>query len=338
MQTVTSSSTVLILGVRGRLGLAAARAFADAGWRVLGQIRPGAQPPADAPARMEWLALDLADTNALTQAARGATVVVHALNPAYTNRAWSEQVLPMTEAALALCRVLNATLMVPGNIYNFGNNMPSLLREDTPQRAETVKGRIRVAMEERLRASGVRAIVIRAGDFFGSGSGSWFDQAMVGKLPKGQFTYPGARDVPTAWAYLPDLARTFVAVADKRKQLDRFEVFHFGGYQLSGQDWIDALQPIAERAGWVKPGARLEVGRMPWAVIRLGAVFMPQWASLMKMRYLWGTPHALANDKLEALIGKEPHTALGPAAQTALADLGMLHSTPAVPRAIASAA
>ena len=338
MQTDTSSLTVLILGARGRFGLAAARAFADAGWRVLGQMRPGAQPPADAPVRMEWLSLDLVDTQALTQAAQGAAVVVHALNPAYTNQAWSEQVLPMTEVALALCRALDATLMVPGNMYNFGKGMPSLLHEDTPQRAQTVKGRIRIAMEETIRASGARAIVIRAGDFFGSGKGSWFDQAMVGKLQKGVFTYPGACDVPTAWAYLPDLARTFVAVAQKRGELAPFEVFHFGGYRLTGQDWIDALQPIAQRAGWVKPGAALAIARMPWAVIRLGAWFMPQWASLVEMRYLWDTPHALANQKLEALIGREPHTVLGSAAQTALADLGMLPSTPGAPHAIVSAA
>lgn len=40
------------------------------------------------------------------------------------------------------------------------------------------------------------------------------------------------------------------------------------------------------------------------------------------MRYLWQTPHALANDKLTALIDPEPHTPLGLAAQTALAHLG----------------
>lgn len=163
MQTVTFSPVVLILGARGRFGLAAARAFADAGWRVLGQVRPGAQVPVEAAhLRIEWLPVALSDTRALAQAARGAQVVVHALNPAYTNQAWAETVLPMTEAALALCRALDATLMVPGNIYNFGKDMPALLREDTPQQAHTVKGRIRIAMEETVRASGVRAIVIRA--------------------------------------------------------------------------------------------------------------------------------------------------------------------------------
>jgi hypothetical protein len=80
-------------------------------------------------------------------------------------------------------------------------------------------------MEIRLRYSGVKSIVIRAGDFFGSGSGTWFDQAISKDLRKGVVTYPGPPDVPTAWAYLPDLARTFVAVAARRAQLGSFELF-----------------------------------------------------------------------------------------------------------------
>ena len=152
----TAPNTVLILGARGRFGLATARAFADAGWRVLGQTRVGAQVPVAS--SIEWLGIDLHDTQALVQAAQGATVVVHALNPAYTNKAWQTQVLPMTEAALAITRALGATLMVPGNVYNFGAAMPSMLREDTPQLARTVKGQVRIQMEALLQHSGVRCV------------------------------------------------------------------------------------------------------------------------------------------------------------------------------------
>lgn len=316
------SSTVLILGARGRFGLAAARAFADAGWRVLGQTRPAAELPADP--RIEWLAIDLHDTQALTVAAQGATVVVHALNPAYTHKAWRAQVLPMLEAATALTRALNATLMLPGNIYNFGATMPAVLREDTPQAAHTVKGQIRIAMEAQLKRSGARGVVIRAGDFFGSGRGTWFDQIIVKDLQKGKFTYPGARDVATAWAYLPDLARTFVAVAAQCAQLRPFEVFHFKGHGISGQRWLEVLDPLARAQGWVEPQGHVRFKRLPWSLMRIGALLVPTFAALVEMRYLWDTPHALANDKLQALIGVEPHTPLSLAAQTALSDLGLM--------------
>lgn len=317
-------STVLILGARGRFGLAAARAFADAGWKVLGQMRPGAQVPAEAmsDSRIHWLTTDLHDTASLALAAAGAAVVVHALNPAYTHNAWKAQVLRMAEAATEVARTLGATLMVPGNVYNFGTDMPPVLREDIPQVARTIKGQIRIGMEAQLERSGVRTVVIRAGDFFGAGKGTWFDQVIVKDLKNGVFTYPGDRDVATAWAYLPDLARTFVAVAAKRTQLHSFEVLHFAGHSVTGQQWLDVLSPMAQRQGWVRPGAPLRFNGMPWPLIRLGALLLPTWAALSEMRYLWRTPHALANDRLLALLGREPHTPIAQAAQNALEDLG----------------
>jgi hypothetical protein len=45
---------------------------------------------------------------------------------------------------------------------------------------------------------------------------------------------------------------------------------------------------------------------------------------------------ALANDKLLALLGSEPHTPLAQAAQTALADLGLLSTSNGAPSHIAA--
>jgi nucleoside-diphosphate-sugar epimerase len=253
--------------------------------------------------------------------------VVHALNPAYTNAAWQNEAPAMMDASIALCQALDATLMLPGNIYNFGSTMPPVLRETTPQAANTVKGQVRIAMEARLQQSGVRGIVIRAGDFFGSGRGTWFDMSIAKNLRKGVLTYPGPRGVSTSWAYLPDLALTFVAVAERRAQLQAFEVFHFAGHVITGQRWLDLLTPIARAQGWVRPDKPLRWAGMPWGLIRLGAWLVPTWASLLEMRYLWSTPHALAHDKLCTLIGTEPHTPLKQAIQQSLADLGLLDTT-----------
>ncbi len=321
-------STVLILGARGRFGLAAARAFANAGWRVLGQVRPGAVPPADP--GIEWLATDLSDTAALTAAAREVAVVLHAINPPYTR--WEQQALPALEQAMTLASRLKALLMLPGNVYNFGSGMPERLREDTAQRADTRKGKIRIAMEQRLfeasRDGSLRSIVIRSGDFFGQGKGSWFDLALAKDLHRGKLTYPGLWDVRTAWAYLPDLAAAFEQVARRvvtdPARLQALEVFHFKGYSLSGTDWIDAMTPLARSQGWLPQQSLLKRGSMPWWLFKSMAWAVPLFRELAEMHYLWHTPHALDNGKLLALIGAEPHTPLPVAAQTALLDLGLL--------------
>ncbi|MBX3655934.1 MAG: sugar nucleotide-binding protein [Ramlibacter sp.] len=325
-QSRPPSPSVLILGARGRFGSAAVRAFAQAGWQVHAQLRPGAVGPSLT--GVQWVHAEPQDTATLARAARGATVVVQALSPVYTHRAWRTDVPRLTSAAIAVTRELGATLMLPASVYNFGSSMPPRLLEDTPQRPSTLKGRLRLASEEQILQAThdgrMKAVVIRGGDFFGSGQGSWLDQAMVKDLPRGKLTYPGPLDVPTTWAYLPDMARSFVQVAGRCDVLPAFETFHFGGYQLTGQDWALALTDVAREQGWLAPQDRLQVSSVSWPLFRALGLFMPMLAALSEMRYLWTTPYQLVNTRMAALVGPEPHTPFPQALRAALADLGLL--------------
>jgi nucleoside-diphosphate-sugar epimerase len=323
---MSASSSVLILGARGRFGLAAARAFAQAGWQVHAQVRPGASGPSIPGVR--WLAAQPGDTGALAAAANGAGVVVHALSPAYTHKAWRNQLPGLTQAAIDISRELGATLMLPASVYNFGESMPPLLHENAPQAATTFKGRMRIASEQQIREATkdgrMKAVVIRGGDFFGSGGGSWLDLVIAKDLSRGKLTYPGQLNVATAWAYLPDMARSFVKVAGQRHRIPAFETLHFGGYRFTGQDWVDAASEIAREQGWLEAGAALRVSSLSWPLMRAVALFVPTVAALCEMRYLWRTPYALANTRLVSLIGEEPHTPFPLALRAALADLGIL--------------
>jgi len=143
-----SDKTVVILGANGRFGLAAAQAFAVAGWRVLAQVRREADPAMPAAATLLRASHD--DTEGLTQAvmqAGGAAVLVYGLNPEYVNAAWRREALPMLRAGMRLAERLDALMIFPGSVYNYGEAMPPLLREDTPARPSTEKGEIRCHME-----------------------------------------------------------------------------------------------------------------------------------------------------------------------------------------------
>ena len=323
---MSTSQTVLVLGGRGRFGQAAARAFAQAGWQVLAQMRPGGTPVRIAGVR--WIEARPEDTATLASLASGSSVVVQALSPVYQHKVWRREVPRLTEAAIAISRALGATLMLPASVYNYGEELPAQLHENTAQSARTVKGRLRVESERRIeratRDEGLRAIVIRGGDFFGSGQGSWLDLVMVKKLRAGKFTYPGPLDLQHAWAYLPDMAQSFVDVAAQRDKLPAFEVLHFSGHSLTGQDWADALGPIAREQGWVAQDGQLRIGSLPWPLLRALGVVAPTLEALSEMRYLWRRPHRLVNTRMEALVGPEPHTPFAQALRCALAELGLL--------------
>jgi nucleoside-diphosphate-sugar epimerase len=308
---------VLVLGAGGRIGAACVRAFAQAGWRVLAQAR---RPLPDLPADAVALAVDLADTDALVRAAAGARAVVHAVNPPYTE--WDASLLPLARLGMDAAERLGARFMLPGNVYNFGRGMPPLLAEDTPMRPDTTKGRQRVALEDEMAARpGLRSVVIRAGDFFGAGEGSWLDLAIAKSIARGRLVYPGPLDRVHAWAYLPDLARAFVAVAERDGDLPRVERLHFEGHAPTGAELLASIERAAARLG-LSPARGWRHGGMPWPLLRIAGLVVPMLRELSRMAYLWSVPHRLDGTRLARRVGALPATPLDDAMVAALQALG----------------
>lgn len=322
--------TVLVLGARGRFGDAAVQAFARSGWRVAAQVRPRPGDAAPAHPNVVRLAVNLADTAALAAAAKGATVVVFAINPVYTR--WETDALPALRQGMAVARALGARLMLPGNVYAYGQAMPPRLDETTPIAPDTPHGHIRAAMEAALETdTSLRSTVIRAGDFFGHGTGSWLDLVIAKDLARGRLVYPGPLDRPHAWAYLPDLAQAFVAVAERSDEGPAFERLHFAGHTATGAEFIAALQQAAAERG-LAPATGWRVGGFPWALIRAAGLLWPMGRALARMSYLWRTPHALDGRRLARRTGAASPAAPRPLAEAlrlALVDLG--HGASAAP-------
>jgi nucleoside-diphosphate-sugar epimerase len=296
------AKTALVLGATGGVGGEVARVLVARGWRV----KALARNPEPAPALgVEWIKGDAMRRADVVAAAEGAALIVHAVNPpGYRN--WNTLVLPMIDNSIAAAHACGARILLPGTIYNYGATSAALLDETTPQLPSSRKGAIRVQMEERLRDAarqGVRVLVVRAGDFFGPRAGNnWFSQGLAKSA--GSISYPGARGVGHAWAYLPDLAETMVRLAEQEARLGGFESFHFGGHwDADGTQMVEAIRGAAgDRA--------LPVRRMPWWVLRLLAPVVPLFREMAEMRYLWQKPFALNNAKLLRFLGSEPHTPL----------------------------
>lgn len=314
-----AKKAVLVLGANGRFGKVAVAAFAGAGWRVLAQARQ--KPSATLPSGVVYLSTPLEATDDLVLASAGVGTVVFAVSPPYAK--WSEQALPLARLGMDLAQRLDAAFMVPGNVYNFGADMPPLLDESAPERPTSVKGRIRCALEGELAArarKGLRSAVIRAGDFFGSGRGSWFDLVVTKTFAKGKLVYPGKLDVAHAWAYLPDLARVFVDIAEG--DIRGFERFHFPGHTLTGAQLLTAIDAAAQALG-VRPSAGFKRGTMPWGILRLGGMVVPMWKEIAEMSYLWQVPHALDGTRLTRRLGELQLTPIHFAICQTLLDLGL---------------
>lgn len=312
--------TALVLGAAGGVGFETAKALARHGWRVRGLVRrPEAAP--DFP-EIKWLQGDAMAPEDVRQAAVGATIIVHAVNPpGYKD--WDKLVLPMVENSIAAAAAVGARIILPGTIYNYGPDAFPVLSEASPQNPTTRKGAIRAEMERRLETAvseGAQTVVLRAGDFFGPYNGnSWFTQALVKPgAPVKAVTYPGKRKVGHAWAYLPDFAETIARLADREAELAEFDTFHFAGHYFG--EGVEFADDIRRAAGAEKAPIR----NFPWMALGALSPFARKLRELNEMRYLWMSEVRLDNTKLKAFLGEEPHTPIDKALHASLEAIGCL--------------
>ena len=309
-------TSIAILGTGGRLAHTTALAFDKAGYAVTAVTRSGRAP--GLPAGIGRRAADATDRQSLIRATEGADIIFNGLNAPYP--AWHRLVMPMGENVMAAARHHGATHLFPGNVYNYGRAIPALVRDDTAFEATTRKGVIRIQLEtlfeEHAIRHGVRSVILRAGDFYGgSVPGSWFDLIVAARIGRRRFTCPGPADVIHSWAYLPDLAAAFVALAERRRELSAFEAFLFPGHAVTGQE----MQRCCEAA----TGESLTLAGVPWPLLRLAGLFSPMMREVCEMAYLWDRPHRLDGAKLEALLGIVPRTDPRQAVAEALAAMGI---------------
>ncbi|SEW46029.1 Nucleoside-diphosphate-sugar epimerase [Cognatiyoonia koreensis] len=266
------SQTVLILGGNGKIGSHAADAFWNAGWRVRHYDR---------------------STNDMTAAAMGADVIVNGLNPPLY-RDWARNIPMITDQVIAAAKASGATVILPGNVYNFGRHEGEM-NETTPQAAHTRKGRIRIAMEDAYRASGVQTIVLRAGNFIDpNGNGDIMSMLIMRAAASKKLTSPGNADAMQAYAYVPDWARAARMLAEKRDSLSSFEDIAFPGHSFT----LNQLKSQVEAT----TGMAFKVTSFPWWAVRLASPFVELAREMLEMRYLYSLNHWLGAGKFDELL------------------------------------
>lgn len=293
------SKRVIVLGAGGRFGRAAAIEFKKAGWDVTAMTRSGS-PITGLKAALN-VGCDVMNRDELIRACMGYDLIVNAVNPPYED--WAAMLPTITANVIEAARESGATVCIPGNVYVYGNPIPSHLSETTPHSGNTKKGKLRIEMEAAYRdaaSDGVRTLILRGGDFIeGKDTGNWFESYIAKSAVSGKLTYPGNPNIDHAWAYLPDMARALVELAEKRSEFAAFEEFGFEGFTLKAKDIANIAEETFNRP--------VRISGFPWIAVRIMALFSKSIREVLEMRYLWQQPHGINGKKLaEALPDFEP--------------------------------
>jgi nucleoside-diphosphate-sugar epimerase len=289
--------TAIVFGASGNFGSEMVKALSEQKWqvKVFKRLQSKSQGSEQ---HDEMVHGDINSESDVTAAIKDVDLIVYALNPPYTQ--WRECALSSLESVCSAAEKLNKHILFPGNVYSLPTS-PNVIDEKVPLSSTTVKGEIRIEMEQRLQEAsqnGAKVTIVRAGDYIGV-NGQWFNLIFKPKGTNWKMSAPHEASHQHYWSYLPNLCYNAAQLVEQRtaqteNKTTHFEVFHDPGVVATTQDWVNAFQ---------QQGIALRVSSFPWWAITVSSVFVPMFKEVLEMRYLWQKPLVLDGSKLIKTLG-----------------------------------
>ncbi|MEU5285085.1 NAD-dependent epimerase/dehydratase family protein [Streptomyces sp. NPDC020755] len=284
-------SSYVVVGY-GPAGAETARLLAAEGHSVRVVTRSGRR----AEPGVEHVALDAADAGRLTEVVQGAEAIFHCAAPPYHR--WVKEWPPLVMSACTAAEASGAVLVLLGNLYGYGP-VRAPMDESLPLAATGPKGRARAAgweeVAERHRQGRIRAVEVRASDFFGPGvtSGGHLAGRVVPRLLRGKpVSTLGDPDAPHSWSYVPDVARALVEVAGEERAWGR--AWHVPTAPALSVRGMVALLAAASGTGPVA------VRGLPPVLLDALALVSPLMRELKEIRYQFDRPFVVDSSAYEA--------------------------------------
>jgi nucleoside-diphosphate-sugar epimerase len=239
---------------------------------------------------------DLSNADQTIAACQGAGAIYQCAAPPYHQ--WVSAFPALQEAALAAAHATGAVLIAVENLYGYG--VAGTLHEALPLTATTRKGALRARLSQELlsahAAGRARCVAGRATDFFGPGVvvsalGERFWPALLsGKT----VDWAGNPDAPHSFAFLPDLAAAYAALAETPSAW--------------GKAWhMPALPPVTLReiCDMASPhgAAPTRIRQTPSWLLRAVGLFQPAAGELVEMRYMFDNPFVIDHAAFDEKIG-----------------------------------
>lgn len=286
----------VVLGT-GAIGRAVAEELVKRGESVRMVNRSGKME--EVPAGVQVIASDLYDPAKVREVTRGAKVVYQASQPPYHQ--WVEKFPLLQKSIIDGLTDSEAKLVIVENVYMYGEADGKPMREDTPYKAHTRKGRVRAAISTAAFAAHeegrIRVSAARGGNFFGPwGTDSTMGARVFYPLLRGKpAQLIGRTDVPHTHTYVKDFG-TALVILGERHEADG-QVWHVPNDQPRMTQG-ELVRLFAEEAG-VEPN----ISSMGKLMMSIGGLFIPEAKETVEMMYEFDQPFMIDSSKFENTFG-----------------------------------
>jgi nucleoside-diphosphate-sugar epimerase len=224
------------------------------------------------------------------------TAIYQCSQPPYHR--WKDEFPTLQDAILSFAIERKAKLIVPENLYMYGNTHGKPMTEDTPYNPCSVKGRVRMEMSNALFAAHkegkVKIAVVRGSDFFGP----WepINGAMIFKaaLNKKTVNMLGDLNQPHTFTYVKDFGKALAVAGTDERSLGK--VWHVpSGKPYTQQELADM---IAKQLGY--PMKTRATGKI---MLSLAGLFNKGAKEVIEMLYEFNEPFIMNADAMEKTFG-----------------------------------
>jgi len=288
-----------LFGATGSVGKALAAKLAQQGesFRVVGRsqerLRKDFQVYGDL---VEYCAADLSDPAGAARAAMGVNTIFYTVGVPYTH---FEQHPKITRVALQAAAAAGVRHFVHlSTVYPYGMPQQQLVNESHPRNPKAFKGRMRKEQEDLVLAAdnrdGMRTTILRPPDFYGPDSELSYVRAIFdAALKGGTANVVGPIDTPHEFIFVPDVAKTLIALSEKEEAYGK-------AWNVAGPGLISTRQFAEQVFAAVHQKPRLRAaGKF---LLRVLGLFNPFLREVVEMHYLWTNPVKLDDSRLRQLL------------------------------------
>jgi nucleoside-diphosphate-sugar epimerase len=230
-------------------------------------------------------------------------------------RMWESNMVRWIARVSDLASALQARLVYPGNLSNYSESTEELIDEESPQGSKTTKGRLSIAIENRLARSameGAALTILRFPDIYGPGTRSdYISQIFVRALQGKGCEWYGELGKTHDFIFSKNVGEIMVRAALEPRTADT--VLHIPGPQaMPVREWIEKIYSN------VTSKQEPLISVVPSWKMKLRTLWSREAAEIEDMNFLFDKTLLLDGSKYEKLVGKIRYTNHDDAIKTTL--------------------
>lgn len=253
----------------------------------------------------ELIKADLTDSKATDRAVEGSDIVYLTAGIPYKAKLWQKQWPIIMQNVMSACKKHAAKLVFFDNVYMYGN-VDGWMKEDTPNRPVSKKGKVRAQIADMLmdevKAGNLQALIARSADFYGPETPNSMISAVVFEnFARGKRAMYMVNDqVKHSYTYTPDAGKATALLGNTAAAYG--EIWHLPTDHnvMSGKEFVE------KTASEFQVPAKYKV--IPSGFLKVLALFNPIVRESLEMLYQNKYQYLFDSSKFQKAFDWQPTT------------------------------